>query len=55
LVPAFMALAGEANWWAPRWMRRVYDRFGIHESADLDRVDDEAAQLLDQERASISG
>ncbi len=32
LVPAFMKLAGEANWWAPKWMRRVYERFGISES-----------------------
>lgn len=32
LVPAFMRLAGEANWWAPRWMRTVYNRFGISES-----------------------
>jgi putative drug exporter of the RND superfamily len=31
LVPAFMRLAGEANWWAPAWMRRVYNRFGISE------------------------
>jgi putative drug exporter of the RND superfamily len=31
LVPAFMRLAGEANWWAPRWMRRIYDRFSISE------------------------
>jgi putative drug exporter of the RND superfamily len=32
LVPAFMRLAGEVNWWAPRWMKRIYDRFGISES-----------------------
>ena len=31
LVPAFMKLAGEANWWAPKWMRKVYLRFGISE------------------------
>jgi putative drug exporter of the RND superfamily len=31
LVPAFMRLAGRANWWAPRWMSAVYDRFGIGE------------------------
>jgi RND superfamily putative drug exporter len=31
LVPAFMRLAGEANWWAPRWLRPVYERFGISE------------------------
>ena len=33
LVPAFMRLAGEANWWAPRWMRRIYDRAGMSEAA----------------------
>ena len=31
LVPAFMRLAGKANWWAPRWMQRIHDRFGLHE------------------------
>jgi putative drug exporter of the RND superfamily len=33
LVPAFMRLAGEANWWAPRPLRRFHDRFGISESS----------------------
>ncbi len=33
LVPAFMRLAGEANWWAPGPLRRLHDRFGISESA----------------------
>jgi RND superfamily putative drug exporter len=32
LVPAFMRLAGEVNWWAPAPMRRFYDRFGIAET-----------------------
>ncbi|HEU5153040.1 MAG TPA: MMPL family transporter [Iamia sp.] len=36
LVPAFMRLAGDANWWAPRWMRWIHDRVGISESVDLD-------------------
>ena len=31
LVPAFMRLAGEVNWWAPRPLRRLYDRFGLSE------------------------
>jgi RND superfamily putative drug exporter len=31
LVPAFMRLAGNANWWAPAPLRRLYDRFGFHE------------------------
>jgi RND superfamily putative drug exporter len=36
LVPAFMRLAGKANWWAPRWMKRLYERFGIREHIALD-------------------
>lgn len=31
LVPAFMALAGDANWWAPAWMQRIRDRIGLSE------------------------
>ncbi|MBU3701951.1 MAG: MMPL family transporter, partial [Acidimicrobiia bacterium] len=33
LVPAFMRLAGDANWWAPAPLRRLHDRFGLKESA----------------------
>jgi RND superfamily putative drug exporter len=36
LVPAFMRLAGENNWWAPRPLRRLHDRFGFSEHIDLD-------------------
>jgi putative drug exporter of the RND superfamily len=36
LVPAFMRLAGEANWWAPKPLKRIYERFGIHEHLDED-------------------
>jgi RND superfamily putative drug exporter len=32
LVPAFMKLAGEWNWWAPRRLRALHDRFGINEA-----------------------
>ena len=35
LVPAFMRLAGAANWWAPHWMKGIYRRFGIREHAVL--------------------
>ena len=31
LVPAFMRLAGEANWWAPAPLKRIHERFGIKE------------------------
>jgi RND superfamily putative drug exporter len=36
LVPAFMRLAGEANWWAPKPLRRFHDRYGFTEHIDLD-------------------
>jgi RND superfamily putative drug exporter len=35
LVPAFMRLAGEANWWAPGPLRRFHDRYGFSEAGDL--------------------
>jgi RND superfamily putative drug exporter len=43
LVPAFMRLAGEANWWAPKWMKKIYDRFGISDA----EPEDEANQSRD--------
>ena len=42
LVPAFMRLAGDANWWAPGPLRRFHERFGVSEHVDLD---DELAAL----------
>ena len=32
LVPSLMELLGKWNWWAPRPLRRLHDRFGIKES-----------------------
>jgi RND superfamily putative drug exporter len=32
LVPAFMRLAGDANWWAPGPLRRLYERVGLSEA-----------------------
>jgi RND superfamily putative drug exporter len=34
LVPAFMRLAGRANWWAPRPLRWLHDRIGIREAGE---------------------
>ena len=39
LVPAFMRLAGEANWWAPSWLRRIHAKIGISEAVDLDPLE----------------
>ena len=33
LVPSLMELLGKWNWWAPAPLRRLYERFGISESA----------------------
>jgi RND superfamily putative drug exporter len=40
LVPAFMRLAGEVNWWAPKPLRLLHDRIGISENVDLDGPDE---------------
>ncbi|MFP5308745.1 MAG: MMPL family transporter [Actinomycetes bacterium] len=39
LVPAFMRLAGRANWWAPAPLRRLHERIGLREHVDLDEPD----------------
>jgi RND superfamily putative drug exporter len=35
LVPAFMRLAGELNWWAPKPLHRLQARIGFEEHGDL--------------------
>jgi uncharacterized membrane protein YdfJ with MMPL/SSD domain len=37
LVPSLMALLGRANWWAPKFLRRVHRRFGWSEGPALER------------------
>ncbi|MFB6950225.1 MMPL family transporter [Streptomyces niveus] len=34
LVPAFMRLAGRANWWAPAPLARFHKKFGLREAPD---------------------
>ena len=29
LVPAIMRLLGSANWWAPKWLKRLYEKAGL--------------------------
>jgi putative drug exporter of the RND superfamily len=33
LLPAFMHVMGEWNWWSPKWMTKLHNRFGITEEA----------------------
>ena len=52
LVPAFMRLAGEANWWAPRPLARLYERFGIRESEPVPAPTPMSASTPDPGRSS---
>jgi RND superfamily putative drug exporter len=38
LVPAFMHVLGHWNWWAPTWLARLHERFGISEGPQIDEV-----------------
>ena len=53
LVPAFMRLAGEANWWAPAPLRRLHDRFGISESGPQREVPSGDDVLVDLRREPV--
>jgi putative drug exporter of the RND superfamily len=48
LVPATMKLMGDRNWWAPAWMRRIHDRFGISETEPV-LAEPAAAELPESE------
>ena len=37
LLPAFMHAMGEWNWWAPKWMTKLHNRFGIEDGLDSER------------------
>jgi RND superfamily putative drug exporter len=52
LVPAFMRLAGEANWWAPAPLARLHARFGLSEGIDLPDGPTGAAATLDADAGS---
>ena len=36
LVPSFMRLAGEWNWWAPKPLARLHRRIGLSEAASAE-------------------
>ena len=48
LVPAFMRLAGNVNWWAPGWMKAIYGRLGISEHVELDEPDRTMGEVLEE-------
>jgi RND superfamily putative drug exporter len=48
LVPATMRLLGRANWYAPKPLLRVYDRFGFSETEEIALDDDRADAVPDR-------
>ena len=44
LVPAFMHVLGRVNWWAPKPLARLHNRFGIGESANVPEIEPPAAE-----------
>ncbi|WP_328915246.1 MULTISPECIES: MMPL family transporter [unclassified Streptomyces] len=44
LLPALMKLMGRANWWAPKPLRALHQKFGLHESDGPDSFEPAAAQ-----------
>jgi RND superfamily putative drug exporter len=45
LVPATMKLLGRRNWWAPAPLRRLHERYGLHEPTDALTVPDTPSDL----------
>jgi len=43
LLPAIMRLAGDANWWAPRWLRRVRTGLGLHRLEEREEAQAESS------------
>lgn len=46
LVPAFMRLAGNLNWWAPGTLRRLHQRIGLAESGAQPSKDPAAVEVV---------
>ena len=38
LVPAFMRVMGDLNWWAPKWVQRIVARIGLYEGPPPERT-----------------
>ena len=47
LSPALMTVLGRAAWWAPAPLRRLHDRFGLHEASELPAADQDAAKAVE--------
>ncbi|MGI8484019.1 MAG: MMPL family transporter [Thermomicrobiales bacterium] len=53
IVPAFMTLAGNANWWFPRWLDRIMPRIDVEGAPSTGEFDDDGARKSPQPRSCI--
>jgi len=53
VVPAFLRLAGEFNWWAPAPLRWLHDRIGLSETPEPDVVATPAAAPTESDETTI--
>lgn len=47
LVPSFMRLLGQANWWAPKFLKPLHARFGISETSQTVVETKQTASVLE--------
>lgn len=45
LVPAFMQLMGQANWWAPHFLQRLQQRIGLSETEPATTTEKEPVHI----------
>ncbi len=54
LLPAFMHVMGEWNWWAPKWMTKLHNRIGIEDGLDPERPVVLSPSAIEEMRVSTS-
>jgi putative drug exporter of the RND superfamily len=54
LLPAFMHVMGEWNWWAPKWMTKLHNRIGIEEGLYSERPVTLAPNVIERTGVSTS-
>jgi RND superfamily putative drug exporter len=53
LLPAFMHVMGEWNWWAPKWMTKLHNRIGIEKGVHWERPVTLAPSAIERTGVSI--
>ncbi|WP_319450198.1 MULTISPECIES: MMPL family transporter [unclassified Mycobacterium] len=55
LMPAFMHVMGDWNWWAPKWLSRIHDRFGLDHGDGVKTRDHSIAGATKGARSELQG